>query len=157
MAEPEIAVVVPTADDTERLVDLFMADMRDLGHTPERPAMRNVASQMLTDDRCHIWVARRAGRIVGVVAAIEMLNIKFPGRALWIEELYVDPIARRSGLGRVLVEHLLDFAEDNGFAGVELEAYRMNTAASILYRSLGFQRLARERYSFEIEDPTGQA
>ena len=56
------------------------------------------------------------------------------------------------GVGRELVEQLLDWAHGAGFAGVELEAYRMNTAASILYRSLGFRRVARERYSFHMDD-----
>ena len=49
-----------------------------------------------------------------------------------------------------LVERLVVWAHERGFAGVELEAYRMNTAASVLYRSLDFRRIARERYSYDM-------
>jgi ribosomal protein S18 acetylase RimI-like enzyme len=55
-------------------------------------------------------------------------------------------------LGRRLVLHALAWARAEGFVGVELEAYRMNTAASVLYRSLGFRRLARERYACALAD-----
>lgn len=149
---PSIDISPPTLEDARRLTELFMSDMRDLGLTPTRSKMSDVTAAMLDDPRVHMWVARFSGRVIGVIAAMEMLSIKFPGRALWIEELYVDPAERRSGVGRQLVEHLLDFAESNDFAGVELEAYRMNTAASILYRTVGFRRLARERYSFDLSE-----
>ncbi len=114
--------------------------------------MHGVATAAIADERIVVRVARQAGKTVGVLLANEMLSIKFPGRALWIEELYVAPEARRQGLGRILVEDLLDWALKHDYKGVELEAYRMNTAASILYRSVGFSRLARERYSFDLAD-----
>jgi ribosomal protein S18 acetylase RimI-like enzyme len=44
----------------------------------------------------------------------------------------------------------LDWAEDNEIRGVDLEAYRGNTPASILYRSVGFHRLGRERFYYRI-------
>ncbi|MCB9520668.1 MAG: GNAT family N-acetyltransferase [Myxococcales bacterium] len=140
-------------DDAPRLTELFLADMRDLGLTPDVAAMRSTAARLVGDDHSHVWVARNSdGVAVAVVVATEFISIKFPGRALWIEELYVDPGSRRGGLGRQLVEALLVWAHEAGYAGVELEAYRMNTAASVLYRSLGFRRLARERYAFDMTD-----
>jgi GNAT superfamily N-acetyltransferase len=141
--------------DLDRLVEMFLADMADLGHRPDPHAMRRTTEQMLANNGAanHVFVARLAdGTAVGVVLANEMLSIKFPGRALWIEELYVAPEARRLGVGRLLVEGILLWAKSDGVEGIELEAYRMNTAASILYRSIGFRRLARERYTFDLDD-----
>ncbi len=86
--------------------------------------------------------------IAGVLLADAFFSLKVAGQALWIEELYVRPEFRRRGLGIHLVEYLLDWAEEKGYGGVELEAYRMNTAASLLYRELDFRRLARERYCY---------
>lgn len=146
--EIELAV----ASDAERIAELFAADMSDLGMPENADAVREVARAVIDDDHAHVFVARDGDRTIGVLLANDYWSIKFPGKALWIEELYVAPEARRRGLGRTLVEALLDWALPNGFAGVELEAYRMNTAASILYRSLGFSRLARERYSFDLSD-----
>lgn len=152
MHESPLTIGTPRADELGRLVDFFVSDMRDLGRPARREAMRGVAEEMFADPRTHLRVARVDDRPVGVLVAMELHSIKFPGRALWIEELYVDPTERRGGIGRALVEHLLDWAKREGFAGVELEAYRMNTAASILYRTVGFRRLARERYSFDMDE-----
>lgn len=140
------------ASDAERVAELFRADMSDLGQPEDAAGLLEVAKAVIADERAHVFVARDGVHTVGVLLANDHWSIKFPGRALWIEELYVAPEARRRGLGRTLVEALLDWALPNGFAGVELEAYRMNTAASVLYRSLGFSRLARERYSFDLKE-----
>lgn len=154
-AEPvEIGSAEP--DDINRIAALFFADMVDLGLQPDQQALREVTEAILSDRRqsTFLRVARtqQSRLVVGVILANSVLSIKFPGKALWIEELYVAPGWRQKGIGRQLVEHALDWGEENGFRGVELEAYRMNTAASILYRSLGFRRLARERYSFDLAE-----
>ncbi|TVR03848.1 MAG: GNAT family N-acetyltransferase [Deltaproteobacteria bacterium] len=145
-----------TEDDLDRIAALFFADMVDLGQQPDQGKLREVTSEVLADRRAstvlRVARTRDEGLVVGVILANTVLSIKFPGKALWIEELYVAPGWRQLGIGRRLVEHLLAWGVENDYRGVELEAYRMNTAASILYRSLGFRRLARERYSYDLAD-----
>jgi GNAT superfamily N-acetyltransferase len=143
------------ARDRDALAEMFYDDMVDLGVEATLEGLRALSDSLLNDERGvhHVRVARcPEGHAVGVVVANEFLSLKFPGRALWIEELYVRPDHRRGGVGRMLVEDLLVWARAEGYQGVELEAYRMNTAASVLYRTLGFRRLARERYSFSMRD-----
>jgi ribosomal protein S18 acetylase RimI-like enzyme len=142
-----MTIVPATPADLEALADMFHADMLELGHSHGRLQLLEVARAMLESEHHLLLVGHIDGQQAGVVAASQFLSIKFPGPALWIEELYVRPEFRRTGLGRKLVEALVEVAEAQGIQGIELEAYRMNTAASVLYRSLGFQRLARERYS----------
>jgi ribosomal protein S18 acetylase RimI-like enzyme len=55
-----------------------------------------------------------------------------------LEDLFVDPEARRSGLGRALVEAAFERARERGCARMELDANEANPAAVGLYRSLGF-------------------
>ena len=50
------------------------------------------------------------------------------------------------------MDALLDWAEENGIEGIDLESYRLNAPASILYRTLGFRRLGRERFTLELWD-----
>ncbi len=138
--------------DRDAMTEMFAEDMADLGESPDPTALSLVTASMIDSPRVYTLVAAQGETLAGVVVAGEFLSIKFPGRALWIEELYVRPAFRRHGLGRRLVTTLLDAAEADGIVGVELEAYRMNTAASVLYRSLGFRRMARERYSFSMND-----
>lgn len=149
-----ITIELANLEDSTRLTELYAADMVDLGidSTPESLVELVQRTLALQGNGVHTFVARVDGSIAGVLLADEFWSLKVAGKALWIEELYVDPEFRRRGIGRQLVEHLLDWAYDEKFGGVELEAYRMNTTASILYRELEFRRLARARYCYYFDE-----
>jgi len=147
----------PSRSDIEVIADLFAEDMADLRIEVEHDALVAMVEEICDDlesDRpdCLCWVARLedSPEPVGVILANYSWSLKFAGRSLWIEELYVTPSARRLGIGRALVEYLLDHAESIDIAGIDLEAYQGNTPASILYRSLGFHRLGRERFYYRL-------
>lgn len=157
-AVQDVDIGAPGADETAAIADLFEEDMDDLGVETSREDLKEIAHQVVdgmsaSPPECLCWVARRGAdrEIVGVVLANFNWSLKFAGRSLWIETLYVTPSARRNGIGRGLVEHLLDWAEAHEIRGIDLEAYRGNTPASILYRSLGFHRLGRERFYYRVE------
>jgi ribosomal protein S18 acetylase RimI-like enzyme len=57
----------------------------------------------------------------------------------WLEDIYVDEPARRSGLGRALVEAAFDRARERGSSRIELDVNEANPAAMALYESLGFE------------------
>lgn len=153
-------VAPPSLEDVPTLGHLFLQDMQTLGIKTDLETMQTLAHAVVTESlrpegQCVMWVARLAAdqAPVGVVLGIRSWSLKFGGPSVWIEELYVTPSARRHGLGRLLVETLLDWAETQGIRGVDLEAYHGNTPASVLYRSIGFHRLGRERFFFDLHDP----
>ncbi len=158
--EPEeIVIDEPTGADVDVMAELFKEDMDALGVDTRLEMQREVARAVVEEatsrpPQCLCWVARVRGeesQIGGLILANFNWSLKFAGRALWIETLYVTPTQRRKGIGARLVETMLDWAEEQEIRGVDLEAYRGNTPASILYRSLGFRRLGRERFYFRIE------
>lgn len=156
--EEQVIIEIPVAGDADTIGCLFKEDMDDLGVDTNLERLQDMAASVvenIDDDNsdCICWVARlrEDGEAVGVVLANFNWSLKFAGRSMWIEELYVTPRARRRGIGRLLVEQVLDWAEENGIRGIDLEAYRGNTPASILYRSLGFMRLGRERFYYRVE------
>ncbi|MFP4597469.1 MAG: GNAT family N-acetyltransferase [Persicimonas sp.] len=153
----EIVYDEPSAEDAEAIGALFYEDMLDLGVETTREQMNRLAVEVIDACKgdhaeCVCWVARpgTTGAPCGVVLANFNWSLKFAGRALWIEELYVTSAYRRRGIGRSLVEQVLDFAEERGFKGVDLEAYQGNTPASVLYRTMGFHRLGRERFYYRF-------
>ena len=151
-----IVVEPPTSNDTNAIADLFYEDMKNLGVEVHLTKLQSLAAEVVADfhnnGRCLLWVARMSpGAVpVGVILGMKSWSLKFGGSSVWIEELYVSPTARRNGIGRLLVDALLDWAEGNDIDGVDLEAYQGNTPASILYRSIGFRRLGRERFCLEL-------
>lgn len=56
----------------------------------------------------------------------------------WLEDLYVEPARRRTGLGRELVEATRERARERGCVRLELDVDAGNGAALALYRSCGF-------------------
>ncbi len=56
----------------------------------------------------------------------------------WLEDLYVREEARRSGLGRALVEAALERARERGCKRIELDVNEDNAAALALYEACGF-------------------
>ena len=141
--------------DAEVLAEMYAADMRDLGFERNADDLLPLVIETLEVQGVgvHTFVARdEDGEIAGVILADPFWSLKVAGKALWIEELLVRPSHRRRGVGQLLVEYLLDWAYDEGFKGIELESYMMNTGASILYRELDFRRLARERYCYYFDN-----
>jgi ribosomal protein S18 acetylase RimI-like enzyme len=61
-----------------------------------------------------------------------------------LEDLFVAPEARRSGLGRALVQAAIDRANARGARRIELDTAERNEAAVRLYRSFGFSDEAYE-------------
>lgn len=75
------------------------------------------------------------------------------GDEMHILNLAVDPDHRRAGIGRMLVEHVLRDAAENGVRMVTLEVRRGNDAALELYGLLGFSATGvRRNYYGQGED-----
>ncbi len=64
---------------------------------------------------------------------------KLAGGTAEIKRLFVDPAARGEGIGRKLIEHLLEEARQIGYGQVFLDTGTYMPAAQRLYKSFGFQ------------------
>lgn len=144
----------PRKRDRRTIASLLYADMQEQGVPRTVEDLLAVSDLVIgmPEDRCFCRVVRpeRKGPAVGVVIANVVISVKLAGKSVWLEHLYVDKEWRGRRLGRALVEKVLDWAEENEMVGIDLEAYQGNTPAGILYRSLGFGRLSRERYYFSF-------
>ena len=56
----------------------------------------------------------------------------------WLEDLYVREGARRTGLGRALVEAAVERARERGCKRIELDVNEENVPARALYEACGF-------------------
>jgi ribosomal protein S18 acetylase RimI-like enzyme len=78
-------------------------------------------------------------RAAGVVQLRFRWGVWWAAEDCWLEDLFVEEHARRSGLGRALVEATLERARERGCRRVELDVNTENPPALALYRSLGFE------------------
>jgi ribosomal protein S18 acetylase RimI-like enzyme len=87
-------------------------------------------------DRDRLWIAEREGRIVGCIAIVGTSETEAQLR--WF---FVDPFARRKGLGKRLLREALAFCVRSGYVSVFLWTANLLEAAGHLYRSLGFTKV----------------
>ncbi|WP_350349376.1 GNAT family N-acetyltransferase [Agromyces sp. G08B096] len=88
----------------------------------------------------------RAGRAISPLAREGELDFRFLG---------VAHAARRSGIGEVLVAHVVGLARQRGLGRVVLNTGPDMIAAHRLYERLGFARLPEREYRFERADGSG--
>ena len=64
---------------------------------------------------------------------------------LWLEDLYVSPAHRRSGVGRALLTYLAQLAVKRGYGRVEWSVLHWNTPALDFYESIGARQMEEWR------------
>jgi len=65
------------------------------------------------------------------------------GTEATLEDLYVDPAARRAGAGRALVEAALAMARERSCTSVCLDTNENNAASTAIYAKLGFDAFSK--------------
>ena len=108
-----------------------------------RQSLRAVAARAAEHE---VWVAadRQTGELLGSVVTPRpgghVSELGRPGE-LDFRLLAVAPSARRRGIGRLLVEHVIALAAERGAARVVMNSGPHMTGAHQLYYSMGFTRL----------------
>ena len=79
-----------------------------------------------------------AAEAVGVCQVRFRWSVWKSAEDCWLEDLYVQEDARRSGLGRALVEAAVERARERGCKRIELDVNEDNAPALALYEACGF-------------------
>lgn len=113
---------------------------------------RDVRERSLREELARPWARLRVARADGgvVVGYLLFWHVVDEGHVI---NVAVAPQERRKGIGRVLVDHLVAHAKENGIVKLLLEVRASNVAAIGLYEAAGFTRFnVRERYYGDGED-----
>jgi putative acetyltransferase len=128
----EIGVDDPNAEDVRALLRRHMEFARD--NTPPEDVHALEVDQ-LVGPGVTFYSYRRDGELLAV-GALKQLD----GRHAELKSMHTAAEARRSGVGRAMVEHLIGVARDHGFRRVSLEtgSTQAFAAARSLYAQAGF-------------------
>jgi GNAT superfamily N-acetyltransferase len=85
-----------------------------------------------------IFVARVAGRVVGMVNLLFLVSTAEGGRVIQLEDFVVHPDFRGQGLGRQLLAQVLAFAQREHFSRITLLTDAHNADAQRFYLRHGF-------------------
>ena len=100
-------------------------------------------------ERC--WIAERNGKIVGSVFLIRESDA-----LAHLRLLYVEPDARRLGIGRRLVDECIRFAREKGYKTITLWTNDVLVSARRIYQAAGFRMASQERHHSFGKNLVGQ-
>jgi ribosomal protein S18 acetylase RimI-like enzyme len=128
-----------TLRDVERAAPLFDAYRQFYGQAPNLELARDFLQERLERNESTVFLADQGNATVGFAQLYQSFSSGAAARILILNDLYVVPESRRSGIGRWLVTAALKHAEDVKAARVTLSTGIDNFAAKALYDAVGFQ------------------
>ncbi len=120
------------------LLNLLFTQEADF--SPDAEAQRRGLALILDDPAVgEILVARRDGRVLGMVSLLYSVSTALGARVAWLEDMIVHPEARDAGVGAALLRRALALARERGCKRITLLTDRDNDAAQRFYRRQGFR------------------
>ena len=96
----------------------------------------------------HVWIATTGGIPAGYLLAVYVFSLEHQGLTAEIDEFFVLPSRRGTGLGRGLLHVAEEQFRERGCTNVALQIGRDNDDARAFYRAHGY----RDRDGFELVD-----
>jgi ribosomal protein S18 acetylase RimI-like enzyme len=138
------AIRLATANDVQRLLPLVRA-LWLFERIPFDAVAVGAALQGLHADPslgC-VWVAETANELAGYTVVTFGYSLEHGGLVGLVDELYVTPALRDSGIGTQLIDRAVHACRERGVRRLQLEVDDVNPRAASLYARLGFETNAR--------------
>ena len=136
-------------DDLESLTPLFDSYRQFCAQASAQQEARAFLRERLTRGDSVIFIAREQDRAIGFVQLYPSFSSSAMKRLWVLNDLFVDPSARKKSVGRALMEQAETFARETNARGLTLKAAIDNLPAQKLYEGLGWSRDQRF-YSYDL-------
>lgn len=132
-------------EDLKSFVDCYIKAYSDLEEYKYRKVsdIKNYFKWLLKRDSEALYVAERNSKAIGFVAG-DRHWVGFDGKkVLEIHELFVIPEEQKKGIGKGLLEKVLDLGKRSGLEIAELWVGEHNKRAQKFYLKLGFEEVGK--------------
>ena len=138
---PALELELATSQDLAQLVALLgVLFEEEADFVPDAAKQRRALEAILADARIgRIYVAREAGRVIGMVSTLYTISTAEGGKAAWLEDMVVLPERRGRGVGAALLAHAVVGAREEGALRLTLLSDEDNALAHAVYAAEGFQ------------------
>ncbi|PRO64223.1 GNAT family N-acetyltransferase [Alkalicoccus urumqiensis] len=145
-------ITKPASEETiQKLAGLMMEQMEQLSSPPPMDELESTVSLALSEScASEFFAAEISGEFVGCAFLNKGVALDKGGTYIWLNDLYVLKEKRQQGIARKLLLRVLQWAEEEGMKGIELETGMNNEATKRLYNSLGFYDIISKRYGRSI-------
>jgi GNAT superfamily N-acetyltransferase len=143
VVSPEITVRLATAEDAEVAIELVGRLLVELGGVaPAHDAVRPTYDRLVGSTGTGFVVLGSVDGSTAAVCTVSYLEaLRTEGPYAIVQEMYVEPDARSSGVGAELLRFVLDEARSTGCDTVELGTPMDGDRQVQFYERLGFRRV----------------
>lgn len=148
-----MTVVVREAglEDVDRLAPLFDGYRQFYRQPADLEGSRRFLAERLAAGESRIFVAETAdGWPLGFVQLFPSFSSVSMKRLWVLNDLFVAPDARRSGVARALMDRARELAVETGAKGLILETESHNAPAKRLYEELGWALDGTDHYELPV-------
>lgn len=137
---PPVVVRQAGPADLEVIVPLFDGYRQFYGQPSERDRVRGFQKGRLAQGDSVLLIAEADGLALGFTQLYPSFSSVSMARIFILNDLFVRPEARRSGVARLLLNAAVRHGREAGAIRLSLSTALTNTAAQALYTSAGWER-----------------
>lgn len=140
--------------DAQRLVFALESLVPDQERGGPLPPQEYLA-RLLASPVCYVFLAQQGPQAVGYLSAYGFHRLERPGQQVYLFDVLVVPGARHGGVGRRLVDGLLDACRRDGVGLVWAGTAVDNVAAQRTFEAAGGRRVSETyvEYHFPLAGP----
>lgn len=136
-----------TTAQREKIIELLLAQLREHSiSTPLEKITSAVDGIFSNPNLGALHVAILNENIIGVSCLSFIWTIEHGGKAAWLEEIYIMPSHRTSGIGTKLLEATMEFAKSLNCSALDLEVEDDHARVKKWYERHGFSAHTRSRF-----------
>ncbi len=128
------------AADAERITEIYNEGIAEREATFETRPREAAEILAWLDDGHPVLVAEHAGEVVGF-ARVNQYSDRCALAGIGEQGVYVDPPARRAGIGRALLVALADAAAETGYHKLLARIFTTNEASIAVHRAAGYREV----------------
>jgi GNAT superfamily N-acetyltransferase len=141
--------------DVQQLVTMMGEFYAEGGYSLNHQRATEAFSTLLADDRLGgVWLLQADGQAAGYVVLTLCYSMEYGGINAFVDDLFVRPPFRRSGLGTAALTEVRAFCAGRGVRAIHVETGRDNAAAQAVYRRAGFKQTDRQLLALRLAAPT---
>ena len=139
-----------TLDDLDTITPLFDAYRQFYLQPADLQRAHDWLRDRLQREESVVLLATRDGVGIGFTQLYATFSSVRTTRLWTLNDLFVREDGRRHGVARALLDAAVEFARDDGAAGIQLETSSDNAPARALYRAAGWTEDASQWYSLAL-------
>jgi len=115
-----------------------------------KPFDHEYLEEIVGSDSTRLFIAQDSVSDNYIVGTYAMVIFYIPtGSIARIEDVIVDELYRGKGIGRMMMEHAINYIKKRGITKIELTSHPSRIAANSLYQTLGFTRIETNVYRYK--------